>query len=171
MPTPTRAYLGLGSNLGDREALLRQAIQRLRAHGEVAAVSGIYESPALLPKDAPTSWDIPYLNQVLALDSTLDADELLQAIQQIEADLGRKRHARWAPRSMDIDILLYGNKAVASEAITIPHPHMHLRDFVLLPLAEIAPQLTLHNRAIGEWIEALPKISAQPYRPQQRAHA
>lgn len=135
------AYIGLGSNVGDRIAWLKRAVNDLSANGAVRllAQSHYYESPALLPENAPSSWDIAFINQVIAIQTSLSADALLVLCQQTEKNLGRTRLGHWGPREIDIDILLYGQLTMHEPHLTIPHSHMAQRDFVLLPLRELAP--------------------------------
>lgn len=135
--------LGLGTNLGDRKANLEAALAHL-GHGDGAPVrllrvSSVYESAAMLPEDAPEDWDIPYYNIVVAGESSLGAEALLDAVKRIERALGRQDVGRWGPRIIDIDILAYGDSCHHSEALTVPHAAMLERDFVMLPLAEILP--------------------------------
>lgn len=132
--------LGLGSNLGDRLSWLRQAVQALGQEFLVPLrVSPIYESVALLPPGAPAEWDTEFLNMVAAGETKLSAIDLLRVIKGIEARLGRQMRARWAPREIDIDILAYGGEMVDSPELVLPHPGIVSRDFVLLPLADLAP--------------------------------
>ncbi|MDR7555830.1 MAG: 2-amino-4-hydroxy-6-hydroxymethyldihydropteridine diphosphokinase [Armatimonadota bacterium] len=148
-----RAYLGLGSNLGDRLALLREAEARLRATPgiRVLARSAVYETEPVGPVDQP--W---FLNQVLLVETTLDPHALLDAVQQVEAALGRTREARWGPRTIDIDILLYDREVVASPRLSLPHPELARRRFVLLPLADLDPTLRLPDgRSVTELLHAL----------------
>jgi len=135
--------LGLGSNLGNRAIHLKRAISRLsRGRGAVlrdVRSSRIYESPALTPPGAPTAWDLPYLNCVLSGETTLEPGDLLRHVQEIEASLGRYEHERWAPRVIDIDILWWNGNEVRSEGLTIPHPEIVNRPFVLEPLCDLIP--------------------------------
>ena len=131
------AYVGLGSNLGDRAAHLADAVERLRRTPavRVTALSSLLENLAIGgPAGSP-----PFLNAVVELRTTLSPHALLQAMQAIEADLGRVRHERWGPRTIDLDLLLFGDRTIESTDLTVPHPLMHARRFVLQPLAEIAP--------------------------------
>ena len=132
----TRAYLGLGGNIGDRLAALRAAVAALGACGEIVAVSSVYETAPVGYLDQP-----PFLNAALVLETSLTARELLPELQEIERSLGRERTFRNAPRTLDIDLLLYGDEVGDDPALTLPHPRLHERAFVLVPLAEIAPQL------------------------------
>jgi 2-amino-4-hydroxy-6-hydroxymethyldihydropteridine diphosphokinase len=137
------AFVGLGSNLGDRRATLERAIGRLDAHGRVAVreVSPWLENPAQGgPTDQPD-----YLNGVLRLETDLAPLALLSLLLEIERDLGRDRasNVRNAPRTLDLDLLLYGSEVLREEDLVVPHPRMLERDFVLAPLARIAPRLRL----------------------------
>jgi 2-amino-4-hydroxy-6-hydroxymethyldihydropteridine diphosphokinase len=147
-------YLSLGSNVGDRAANLRKAISRVSAIGAVQAVSSFYETE---PQEfAAQPW---FLNCVLALETEKMPKQLLSCILQIEQDMGRRRQReqKKGPRNIDIDILLFGNSVVDTKDLTIPHPAMHERRFVLEPLAEIAPDARhpIFKRTIRELREAL----------------
>jgi 3-oxoacyl-[acyl-carrier protein] reductase len=137
------AYVGLGSNLGDRQSNLDRAIQALQedAHVEVTQISSYYETE---PVDGPPGQP-DFLNAVVELQTDLDPEELLEVLQGIEQDLGRVRRERHGPRTIDLDLLLYGNVVQDRPELTIPHPRMHERGFVLEPLAEIAPH-AVHPR-------------------------
>lgn len=148
-----RAYLSLGSNQGDRLALLRQAEARLGAMPDIRVVarSSVYETEPVGPVDQP--W---FLNQVLAIETTLAPHALLDVAQQVEASLGRARSVRWGPRTIDIDLLLYEGETVVSDRLTIPHPELAKRRFILLLLAEIEPLLRLPDgRGILDLLQAL----------------
>jgi len=131
----TVAYLSLGSNIGDREANLRAAIARLNEFGDVTAVSGLYETEPVEVVDQP--W---FINCAVALATDLSAEELLAGVLTIERSMGRERTRPKGPRNIDIDILLFGDAVVDSPALTIPHPGLATRQFVLAPLSEIAPE-------------------------------
>jgi 2-amino-4-hydroxy-6-hydroxymethyldihydropteridine diphosphokinase len=131
-------YLSLGSNVGDREAQLRDAQARLGAVGRVVAVSSFYETEPVEFTEQP--W---FLNCVVALETTNTPQELMAAILRMEEEMGRRRLQKKGPRSIDIDILLFDDVILDSKDLTIPHPAMHQRRFVLEPLAEIAAE-TLH---------------------------
>jgi len=137
MSVAVRAYVGVGANLGDARAQVTRGIAALRAlpHTRLAASSSLYASA---PIDAPGP---PYVNAVVALDTTLTATALLHALQGIETRHGRTRTTRNAPRTLDLDVLLYGTQRSGDPALTLPHPRLHLRAFVLKPLLEIAPHL------------------------------
>ena len=130
----TSAYIGLGSNLNDPASQLRQATDALadQADCTVRACSRVYRSAAVGPGKQPD-----YLNAVLRLDTTLPPMELLKTLQAIEAAQGREREVRWGARTLDLDILLYGELTCVSSALTIPHPRMHERLFVLQPLLDL----------------------------------
>src|SRR5579863_3017584 len=146
-------YLSLGSNVGDRVGNLDAAIDQLRALGEVAAVSSFYETEPV--EFTAQAW---FLNCAVALDTEKTPQQLLARILEIEQQLGRRREQKKGPRIIDLDILLFGNSIVDDPGLTIPHPAMHERRFVLEPLAEIAPD-ALHpvlQQTIRELRDALP---------------
>ena len=133
-------YLGLGSNIGDRGANLAEAVQRLAQIPavEIVRTSSIYETAPVGPRDQPD-----FLNQVTQADVTCTARRLLEYVRGIEQEMGRVRRRRWGERIIDIDILLYGDETIDEPDLQIPHPQMLARQFVLVPLAEIAPDLVL----------------------------
>jgi len=141
-----RAHLGLGSNLGDRLGFLQGAVTALAATTgiELVGVSAVY---ATEPVGGPAQG--PYLNAVVALDTVLSATELLDVAQRIEAAAGRVRAERWGPRQLDVDVLLVGDERVATDRLTLPHPRLWERGFVLAPLADVAPALA--TRPEGGW--------------------
>jgi 2-amino-4-hydroxy-6-hydroxymethyldihydropteridine diphosphokinase/dihydropteroate synthase len=140
-------YLGLGSNLGDRRDNLARALKLLAGFKvDLARVSPIVESPALLPDDAPADWNRPFLNVVAHCRSDAQPHDILAALKQIERALGREDHGRWAPRPIDLDLLLYGVETIATERLRVPHPGLTERAFVLTPLAALAPNLTIPGR-------------------------
>jgi 2-amino-4-hydroxy-6-hydroxymethyldihydropteridine diphosphokinase len=130
------AYLSLGSNLGDRVANLRASITRLVSAGRVTNVSSLYETEPMELREQP--W---FVNCVVELETQLGPQELLAAIQKVEAELGRTREIPKGPRTIDIDILLIDSVVIEEPDLQVPHPTMHKRRFVLEPLAEIAPEL------------------------------
>ena len=134
----TTTYVALGANLGDRLETIRSAIGDLAGLGRIVAVSSIYETDPVGYADQP-----PYLNAVAALETRLDAARLLDALQVIEQHHGRVRTFPNAPRTLDLDLLLFGDDVRATELLTIPHPRLHERAFVLVPLNEIAPNVSV----------------------------
>jgi 2-amino-4-hydroxy-6-hydroxymethyldihydropteridine diphosphokinase len=131
------AYIAFGSNLGDREAHIRAALAKIgRTPGvRVSAISSFLENPAVgMGENAPA-----FLNGVIAVETTMEPRALLDRLLHIERDLGRERSDKWSPRTIDLDLLLHGDRVIDEEGLTIPHPRMHERRFVLAPLAEIAP--------------------------------
>jgi len=137
----TRAYVGLGSNLGDRERMLWGAIHMLTFNPEVevVAVSSIRETEPLEIADQPH-----FLNAAVALDTDLEPQALLDLLLSIERELGRTREGpRFGPRTIDLDLLLYGDEVVDEPGLTLPHPRLHERRFVLEPLAELDGDLTV----------------------------
>jgi 2-amino-4-hydroxy-6-hydroxymethyldihydropteridine diphosphokinase len=151
-------YLSLGSNVGEREENLRAAIARLGGLGEVVAVSTFYETEPMEFREQP--W---FLNCAVALKTTLMPRQFLSRILKIEAEMGRRRTRVKGPRTIDIDLLLFGNSIVHTSQLDVPHPALHLRRFVLEPLAEIAPEARhpVLKRTMRELREALPRDAGQ----------
>ncbi|CAL1240294.1 2-amino-4-hydroxy-6-hydroxymethyldihydropteridine diphosphokinase [Candidatus Methylocalor cossyra] len=138
---PVTAYLGLGANLGQPEATVRAARRAVGALPEVreTAFSSLYRSAPLGPPDQPD-----YVNAVMAVVTRRAPLDLLDALQAVEAAFGRVRDGvRWGPRSLDLDLLLYGREIIAEARLTVPHPGLSEREFVLYPLYEIAPDLDI----------------------------
>jgi 2-amino-4-hydroxy-6-hydroxymethyldihydropteridine diphosphokinase len=170
MNEPARAWVALGANLGNARRALADALAALAAlpGTRVVAVSSLYRS-------APVDAQGPaFLNAVAALDTTLAPTDLLAAMHAIEHAAGRERPFRNAPRLLDLDLLLHGDTVTDTPALILPHPRMHLRAFVLAPLAELAPELpvpghgrvdALLGRITGQAIERLPPGSAPSDRP------
>jgi 2-amino-4-hydroxy-6-hydroxymethyldihydropteridine diphosphokinase len=134
------AFVGIGSNLGDREAHLRRAIELLSAEAgiEVAAVSEIRETEPVGPVEQG-----PYLNGAVRVETDLEPSELLKRLLDIEQRMGRVRRERFGPRTVDLDLLVYGDETVDERGLTVPHPRLHERRFALEPLAELDPGLTI----------------------------
>ena len=154
---PQLAYLSLGSNLdsklGDREHALRDAISRLETVGRVVAVSSSYETEPV--EFAGQAW---FLNCALALETDFTPGQLMEVLLDLERQMGRQRTQKKGPRTIDMDILLFGDAVVDSPEITVPHPAMHRRRFVLEPLVEIAPQAwhPVLNKTARELLAQLP---------------
>ena len=128
------AYIGLGSNLGDRSRNLQGAIDRLGKVGIITAVSSIYQTKPWMVE----SYQPRYLNQVIAVNTILDALQVVTELLAIESSLGRVREEKNASRTLDLDLLLHGDIVLEASGVTVPHPRLHERAFVLVPLAEIA---------------------------------
>ena len=144
----TRAYVGLGSNLGDREATIRAALAALPG---VVAVSTLRETEPVGVTEQPA-----FLNGAAAVETELTPRELLETLLAIERALGRERRERWGPRTIDLDLLLYGAETVDEPGLMVPHPHLHERRFALEPLAELDPELELPGRGrIGDLLAEL----------------
>jgi len=154
-----RIYIGMGSNLADPAEQLRSAVEALAQlpQSELVEVSAFYQSDSLLPGQPR------YTNAVAALDSTLAALDLLDALQAIENGQGRERLERWGPRTLDLDILLFGDRLIDEPRLKVPHYHMQERAFVLYPLAELAPaDLRLADgRTLAELLKACPFVGLE----------
>jgi 2-amino-4-hydroxy-6-hydroxymethyldihydropteridine diphosphokinase len=157
----TTAYLGLGSNLGDRRANLAAALDRLERSPEVRLrrCSSLYESAPVGVLDQP--W---FLNGVVQVETRLAPFDLLALLKEIERDLGRRPGRRWGERAIDLDLLLYDDLSLATGELTVPHPELWRRLFVLAPLRELAPELSAPDgRPIGQLVDEL--RPTQPIRP------
>ncbi|WDM85097.1 2-amino-4-hydroxy-6-hydroxymethyldihydropteridine diphosphokinase [Ehrlichia sp. JZT12] len=131
--------LALGGNCGDMLSHIRSTISMLPLNNR--NYSSVYKTPALLPENAADHWDTPFLNMVVSGYTNLSPELMLQRVKSIEKKLGRFNKEYWAPRPIDIDIILWGNKILDSKTLSIPHKHMHYRDFVLIPLCDIYARL------------------------------
>jgi 2-amino-4-hydroxy-6-hydroxymethyldihydropteridine diphosphokinase len=127
-------FIGLGSNLGNREENIHAALRLLKEKMRLISVSSLYETEPMYVKDQPL-----FLNCVAKFESNLEPEEILAYLKEIEARLGRQKGTRYGPRTIDLDLLFYGNRIVEEEFLKIPHPLIRERPFVLAPLAEIAP--------------------------------
>ncbi len=134
----TLAYVGVGANIGDREATIRAAIAALPG---VVAVSELRETDPVGVTDQPA-----FLNGAVAVETELSPRELLESLLMIERGLGRERGLRWGPRTIDLDLLLYGAETVDEPGLTVPHPRLHERRFALEPLADLDPELVVPGR-------------------------
>ncbi|WP_042353234.1 2-amino-4-hydroxy-6-hydroxymethyldihydropteridine diphosphokinase [Bacillus massiliigorillae] len=149
------AYLSLGSNLDDRLLYLREAVQLLHGdqHIEVSDISSLYETDPVGYTNQGN-----FLNIVVELKTTYTAEQLLSVCQSIENTLGRKRVIRWGPRTVDLDILLFNHENIETDDLSVPHPRMHERAFVIIPLVEIEPniQLPTSGQSFNEILERIP---------------
>ena len=143
------AYLGLGGNIGDPVASMAEALHHLDAHADcsVSGVSRLYRTPPW--GNTEQAW---FFNTAAAIDTTLAPLQLLDLCLDIERVMKRVRAERWGPRTLDMDILAHGSASVQDERLTLPHPRMKDRAFVLMPLADIAPDFMLEGRAISAWL-------------------
>ena len=143
-----KAWLGLGGNIGDVQQAMADALQSLDAMDEIAVeqVSSVYKTPPWGLEDQP--W---FLNCCARISCSLMPEQLLEACQQVERQGKRERIVRWGPRTIDVDILIFEGIEQIEQRLTIPHPRMQERAFVLTPLAEIAPDLLLKDRSIRDW--------------------
>jgi 2-amino-4-hydroxy-6-hydroxymethyldihydropteridine diphosphokinase len=142
-PVSKSAFVGIGSNLGDREGNLRQAVELLSAEDgiDVVAVSEIRETDPVGPVEQG-----PFLNGAVRIETDLAPRELLERLLAVEERLGRVRRERWGPRTIDLDLLLYGDDVVDEPGLTVPHPRLHERRFALEPLSDLAPSLEIPGK-------------------------
>lgn len=153
--SPVAAYIALGANLGDRAANLHRALELLKQSPgiEVIRASSLIENPAVGgPANSPA-----FLNGAAEISTTLSSRALLDQLLEIEKQLGRVRSEKWSPRTIDLDLLLYGSQIINEQGLTVPHPLMHQRRFVLEPLAELAPAIVhpVFNRTIADLLKSL----------------
>ena len=149
----TQAYIALGSNLENPGLQLQRAVDEIdsTAGVQVTGCSKLYQSVPLVAEHVPEGQP-DYCNAVVEIETSLQPIELLDAMQAIENKHGRVRSLRWGPRTLDLDILLYGNQTIESKRLTVPHYQMHVRNFVLCPLHDIAPSLSMPD---GTGVKAL----------------
>ncbi len=154
-----RVLVGMGSNLDDPDGQLRRAIFELAElpNSRLLACSSFFVSRPMGPSDQPD-----YINAVAMVESNLSADELLQELHSIEDAHGRRRTIRWGARTLDLDILLYGDNIISTERLNVPHPEMQRRNFVLYPLLELVPDLDIPG--VGKLRELLQECSADGLR-------
>jgi 2-amino-4-hydroxy-6-hydroxymethyldihydropteridine diphosphokinase len=159
MADAVTAYIGLGSNLDHPRSQVQAALQELdgiRATRLLKA-SALYQSAPMGSKDQPD-----YINAVAAIETSLEPEMLLTQLQQLEASHQRVRKEHWGPRTLDLDLLLYGNELIHSERLTVPHPGLKERNFVLIPLYEIAPDLILpDNHTLAELVKTCSREGLQ----------
>lgn len=164
---PTIAYISLGSNIGDKIESIRKALGMLERAGRITAVSSLYRTEAVgYPEQEE------FLNAVVALETNMSPLSLLATCHVIEDALGRRRLMHWGPRTIDLDILLYGDKVIDNGELTIPHPLMAERRFVLVPLCEIAPRAVhpVLNKTAEQLLKKLQDPHAvRKFRPKGRA--
>ena len=146
------AYIGLGANLGNCGETMRAALRRMAEHPHlrVERVSHFYETPPWGKTDQPQ-----FLNAAACISFDGSAHELLRVLQRIEYELGRVRHEQWGARTIDLDVLHVEGATCADAALRLPHPYLTERAFVLVPLAEIAPHLTVHGMSVATWLDAV----------------
>ena len=160
-----KGYLSLGSNLGDREKHLMDAIERLKTEGmTVTRISRIYSTPAAEVEDIQP----PYLNIVITIETGLNPDEILARCQKTEKALGRERPYPKAPRTIDIDLLMIDKIEMATEDLTLPHPRLEKRSFVIYPLCDVAPDLLLPSgRSVSDALRHCGDREIEIYQPQK----
>lgn len=158
-------YLSLGTNLGDRAANLKQAVASLPPQMTIKAKSDVYETPPWGYTDQE-----PFLNQAVKATTYLEAEPLLKHLKRLEVALGRKATFRYGPRLIDIDILFYDDLVLETPALVLPHPHVHERGFVLMPLMDIAPDLVhpASGRSVREMIALCNTEGIVPYGKDQK---
>lgn len=158
----TIVYLGLGSNLGDRATLLRQALDSLARDLRILRLSSVYETDPWGNTDQG-----PFLNLVAEVETSLPPERVLAAAQRVEQELGRRRLVHWGPRTMDVDVLLFGDQTLETPDLIVPHPRLTDRAFVLVPLADLAPDLVLPHdgRTVRSALEALPEAERRGVHP------
>jgi len=155
----TTAYLALGSNLGERLQQMRSALKLLEADGvAIVAESPVYQNRAIGMGDAT-----PFLNAAVEVQTKLGPEALLDVCLAVENKLGRVRTGGWSSRTIDVDILIYAEARIESERLQLPHPRIAERDFVLQPLADIALNLLIEGRTVGQLLDALPVVELELY--------
>ena len=162
MTRPVIAFVGLGGNLGDAVAALRSAVKALAGlpQTRLLQASGLYRTPAWGLQQQPD-----FINGVAMLETQLDPRALLEALLGVERDFGRDREAgsRWGPRTLDLDLLLYGDAVIGEPGLQVPHPHLHERAFALVPLLEIAPNILIPGQ--GRARDALSSLDISAIEP------
>jgi len=159
-PPDYDAIIALGSNIGDKAANIRDAVSRLTAQGtgvEAVKFSRIFKTPPWGITDQ--DW---FTNACLTVRTHLDPHELLDVCLDVERQLGRERKQKWGPRVIDLDVLIYGDQIIESDTLTIPHPHMSERAFVLIPLRDVAPEQLINEKPIDHWLAKLDTSGIEP---------
>lgn len=164
----TRAFVAFGSNVGDRLGTMQAALRHLMEDGQTRCLktSPVYENRAVGMGEAA-----PFLNAVVEFETGLDADDLLEACLSVEARLGRERAASWQPRTIDLDVLLFGAERREDAQLVLPHPRIAERDFVAQPLLDIAPDLEIGGRGIAAIVAGLPEFELVLYAAQLEAQS
>ncbi len=164
----TRAFVAFGSNVGDRLGTMQAALRHLTEDGQTRCLktSPVYENRAVGMGEAA-----PFLNAVVEFETVLDADALLEACLSVEAMLGRERAGSWKPRTIDLDVLLFGAERREDAQLVLPHPRIAERDFVAQPLLDIAPDLEIEGRGIGAIVAGLPEFELVLYAAQLEAQS
>ncbi|ADU27622.1 2-amino-4-hydroxy-6-hydroxymethyldihydropteridine pyrophosphokinase [Ethanoligenens harbinense YUAN-3] len=162
VPVAHDVYIALGSNMGDRAGYLEAARKKIAESGiRLTAVSGIYETAPVGYTEQPA-----FLNQVCRACTALEPQSLLETLQRIETALARRRIVHWGPRTIDLDLLLYDDLHMQTETLTLPHPRMFERAFVLVPLRDVWPAAEIAGKPPAEWIASCAdKNGVRPYAP------
>ena len=145
-------FIGIGSNLGDRVANCKKAIDEISSIAKVVQISSLYETDPVGKEDQPE-----FINCVVEIETELSPQDLLKHLNRVEEELGRVRHEKWGPRIIDLDIIFYDDQVIIDQNLEIPHPRAHLRRFVIEPLCEIAPEF-IHPKFSISVLELLNKI-------------
>lgn len=158
MAKSVTAYIGIGGNVGDVFASMKSALNLLNDHPQISVnkISKIYKTPPWGIEDQ--DW---FLNACASVETTLTAQELLKICLEVELALKRVREIRWGPRTIDLDVLVFGKEKIKQDNLQVPHPRMHERAFVLMPMADIAPDLVLNGKTISQWLEAIDTTGIQ----------
>lgn len=158
MAKSVTAYIGIGGNVGDVFENMKSALNLLNDHSSISVsrISRVYKTPPWGIEDQ--DW---FLNACVSVETNLTAQELLQSCLEVEVALKRIREIRWGPRTIDLDILVFGEENIAHDNLQVPHPRMHERAFVLMPMADIAPDLFLNGKTISQWLEAIDTTGIQ----------
>lgn len=158
MAKSVTAYIGIGGNVGDVFENMKSALNLLNEHPKISVkqISNIYKTPPWGIEDQ--DW---FLNACASVETTLAAQEFLKSCLEVEVALKRIREIRWGPRTIDLDVLIFGEENIAQDNLQVPHPRMHERAFVLMPMADIAPNLRVNGKTISEWLEAVDATGIQ----------